>query len=214
MRTPHLLLVISLILSACGTTAPNHNINENTKPLTFVDQLRQGGHVIFIRHASTDQTQQDIDSTNLSDCTQQRNLDELGRLQSQKIGTAFRQLDIPVGDVKTSFYCRCIDTAKLAFDKSIATMEITSIQNAAPEAREQRITTLREMISTKPTEGKNLIIVGHKSMFKEVSGQLLEEGEAAIYQPQDDGSTILVKRIRPENWGNIMQPTNKTASAN
>jgi len=213
MRKSHFILLLSLVLTACGTTSTTSKINGEPKPVTFVEQLRQGGNVIFFRHASTDQSQQDTDSINLSDCTQQRNLNELGRQQSHKIGAAFRQHGIPVGEVKTSLYCRCIDTAKLAFDKSNASLDITSIQNVTPETRERRIAILQEMISTKPTGGKNLIIIGDQSMFKEVSGQLLDEGEAAIYQPQEDGSTVLIKRVQPDSWDHTIR-TNKTALAN
>jgi len=222
MRKPHFILptillitlLISLALSACGTSIPHQTTSTSPKPLTLAGQLRQGGHVIFLRHAATNPSQQDVDAVNLSDCTQQRNLDERGRQQSHAIGAAFRQLKIPVGDVKTSLYCRYIDTATLAFKKSMATMAITRTPNLQQEALDQRISTLREMISTKPTEGTNLVIVGHESMFKEVSGQWLEEGEAAIYQPQEDGSTVLIRRIRFDNWNTITQPRRKTAAAN
>jgi phosphohistidine phosphatase SixA len=36
---------------------------------------------------------------------------------AQRVGQAFREHDVPVGDVLTSQYARCLDTAKLAFDQ-------------------------------------------------------------------------------------------------
>ncbi|WP_455221477.1 histidine phosphatase family protein [Kaarinaea lacus] len=186
-------LICLLLINACATPAKTA-----TDPL--VEQLRQGGYVIFFRHAATDHSQQDTDKKNLVNCDTQRRLTAKGQEQAKQIGEGFKALGIPVGDVYTSYYCRCINTAKIAFGKATPTMDITSIQDVTPEVRRERIDNLRKLLATEPTPHTNTILVAHKWMFKDASGQLLEEGEAAIYQPQAHGMSHLVRRVKANEW--------------
>ena len=62
---------------------------------TLIAALRQGGYVIYFRHAATDMTQTDSD---LSRCETQRNLNAQGRADARVIGAAFQTLGIPVPD--------------------------------------------------------------------------------------------------------------------
>ena len=188
-----LLGICMLFVGACAT-------QQSSQPDPIVSKLQQGGYVIFFRHAATDHSQIDVDKKNLENCETQRRLDDMGREQSKTIGEGFKALDIPVGDVITSHYCRCINTAKIAFGKATPTMDITSIQGVTPEVKQQRISNLRKMLATPPKPGTNTILVAHKWMFKDASGHLLEEGEAAIFLPQAHNTTHFVRRVKPEEW--------------
>jgi len=139
----------------------------------------------------------------LTNCDTQRRLNDLGKQQAQAIGEGFKAMSIPVGDVVTSHYCRCINTAKIAFGKATPTMDITSIQDVTPEVRRQRIDNLRQMLATEPKPNTNTILVAHKWMFKDASGILLEEGEAAIFKPQAHGTAHFIRRVKPEEWKNL-----------
>lgn len=188
-----LLSVCLLLLSACASQQ-----KIQTDPI--VEKLQQGGYVIFFRHAATDHSQKDIDKKNLENCDTQRRLDDKGRQQSKDIGEGFKALGIPVGDVITSHYCRCINTAQIAFGKATPTKDITSIQDVTPEVKQQRIANLRKMLATPPKPGTNTVLVAHKWMFKDASGHLLEEGEAAIFKPQAHDTAHFVRRLKPEEW--------------
>src|SRR5438067_4380838 len=86
---------------------------------SLVSALQGGGYVIYFRHAATDQSKADSpEHLDLENCATQRNLSDKGREQAQVIGKAFAALGIKVAAVLSSPYCRCIDTAKLAFGKS------------------------------------------------------------------------------------------------
>ncbi len=196
------VLIAVLFSTGCATS-------ETINPDSLLASLQQGGYVIFFRHAATDHSQKDIDKKNLANCDTQRRLNAVGRQQSQDIGDAFKTLEIPVGDVITSEYCRCINTAKIAFGKATPSMDITSIQDVSPEVKAQRIENLRKMLNTVPAAGTNTVLVAHKWMFKDASGQLIDEGEAAIFKPQPNGTTVMVKRVKPEQWKNLSQLTNK-----
>ena len=49
------------------------------------------------------------------DCSTQRNLSKEGELQALKIGKFFKENDIKFTKVLSSEWCRCKDTAKIAF---------------------------------------------------------------------------------------------------
>lgn len=55
----------------------------------------------------------------LGDCRTQRNLDDLGRTQARRIGSAFAQEKVRVGKVMASQWCRTLETAELAFPGTV-----------------------------------------------------------------------------------------------
>ena len=77
--------------------------------------LRNGGHVVLLRHAMTTGT---VEPPNfdIEKCATQLNLSERGRQQARKIGALFAARAAPVEKVLASRYCRTLETARLAFD--------------------------------------------------------------------------------------------------
>ncbi|MHC4456635.1 MAG: histidine phosphatase family protein, partial [Planctomycetota bacterium] len=83
----------------------------------LVTALRRGGYNIYFRHAATDWSQNDQvtaegDWTSC-DPARMRQLSAEGRVVAQRIGAAIRRLDIPIGHVLASEYCRTRETAQL-----------------------------------------------------------------------------------------------------
>ncbi|MEA2514504.1 MAG: hypothetical protein QOJ59_3991 [Thermomicrobiales bacterium] len=155
----------------------------------LVGALRAGGYVIYFRHASTDFSQTDADRQDLADCSTQRNLDEAGSADARAIGTAFRALAIPVGDVLSSEYCRIRETAELAFGRVTPSRDLTSRASTTGEAeRAERIEALRGLLSTPPPTGVNTVLVGHLFNLQDATGISIAEGEAAIFLPQGTSS--------------------------
>src|SRR5688572_4409473 len=64
---------------------------------TLWDLLRRGGHVVLMRHVSTEVTAGfDPPGFALGDCATQRNLSAFGRDEARGIGAAFRARGVPV----------------------------------------------------------------------------------------------------------------------
>ncbi len=76
--------------------------------------LRNGGHVILMRHAMAPGTG-DPSNFDLENCRTQRNLSDRGRQQARRIGALFSARAEPVEKVLSSRWCRALDTARLAF---------------------------------------------------------------------------------------------------
>ena len=102
-------LKIILILFISLTTPVKADSKKN-----IIENLKVGGKLIFIRHAYAPGGG-DPENFNIYDCSTQRNLSESGRIQSRKIGNFFKENRIKIEDVYSSEWCRCKETASLAF---------------------------------------------------------------------------------------------------
>ncbi len=84
----------------------------------LLDVLRKGGLVFLMRHMSTDSFVPEEGAQEKDACANQRNLDERGKREAKGVGQDIKRLEIPVGQVLTSPYCRCVETGMLAFGKA------------------------------------------------------------------------------------------------
>jgi len=103
-------LKIILILFISLTTLVKADSKKN-----IIENLKVGGKLIFIRHAYAPGGG-DPENFNIYDCSTQRNLSESGRIQSRKIGNFFTENKIKIDKVYSSEWCRCKETASLAFE--------------------------------------------------------------------------------------------------
>lgn len=82
----------------------------------LIEALRGGGYTIYFRHAATDWSHPDRLEAHgewaSCDSAKMRQLSEAGRANASAIGAAIRALGIPVGNLLSSEYCRCADTAR------------------------------------------------------------------------------------------------------
>jgi phosphohistidine phosphatase SixA len=108
--------------------------------------LKSGGQVVIMRHAATDSTAGDRDTMRLEDCSTQRNLSPAGRDEARRIGSAFKARGITVDDVRSSVWCRCHDTATLAF----GTPSRTSTPGSAPWTSATLSTRARRASTSRP----------------------------------------------------------------
>jgi len=111
-------------LSAQAQEQPTFNTKVvSPQAVELLTMLKEGGYVIYFRHGSTpDYREPKVED--FADCPKQRNLNSIGRYQAFLIGEGFRNLGIPVGEVFSSPYCRCVDTARLAFGKYVILDEL------------------------------------------------------------------------------------------
>jgi phosphohistidine phosphatase SixA len=176
----------------------------DAKNRQIIDDLRQGGYVIFLRHAKTDWTQKDIEPFDFTHCSGQRNLSEEGRAQAVKIGEAYRSLGIPVAEVISSPFCRCKDTAKLAF--GLYELEENLQHVPYKEDREGRnkmkqlYDSLDEMLARVPPPGQNIVLVGHSpNLIRRVDIRHLPEGNTVVFRPDGKDSSELIGMIFPKD---------------
>ncbi|MBA3951069.1 MAG: histidine phosphatase family protein, partial [Rubrobacter sp.] len=92
--------------------------------------------MIYLRHAATEAGGVNGTET-LGDRDAQRNLSGEGREQSEAIGEAFEEIDVPVGEVLSSPYFRNTDTAELAFGRAQPTEDLLELLSVEGEDEER-----------------------------------------------------------------------------
>jgi phosphohistidine phosphatase SixA len=83
-----------------------------------VQVLRRGGVALLLRHAATVPGLGDPPGYRLDDCRTQRNLSEEGRAQARRIGAWLDAARLRPSAVRSSRWCRCLDTARIAFGRA------------------------------------------------------------------------------------------------
>ena len=184
------LLLFVLLWATPGLTQPSADL---------LRQLREGGYVLYLRHTSTDFSQNDSRMTSFEDCVNQRNLTDRGRDEARAIGEHVKRLKIPIGEVLASPFCRTMETARLAFGKARATNDVRG--GPASTGDPSRYAALRKLLSSKVTKGENLVISSHGNPFHAVAGPpYLAEGEIAVVRPEGGEKFSVIARIPLTGW--------------
>ena len=170
MKFLKLILILFISLTTLVKADSKKNIIEN---------LKAGGKLIFIRHAYAPGGG-DPENFNIYDCSTQRNLSESGRKQSRKIGNFFSENKIQIENVYSSEWCRCKETASLAFEnfktKSFLNSFFSSkfAQNKNSQMRDFQKFLLEW------DEKTNLIFVTHYVVISEILDYPSSSGEIII----------------------------------
>ena len=192
-----LVLAALALVAGCGDDEPA--AEPPGDPL--VRELREGGLVLVIRHASTDA---EINRRErLRSCVLQRNLTEAGRAQARALGESIRALRIPIGEVRSSPLCRARDTARLAFGRATLDEDLVSPGVIGTEADdERRARALRAMVEDVPPAGENTVLVTHTGNIGAGLGEeTVAEGGLLVY----GGSAGLVGRVPPDKWAELLR---------
>jgi broad specificity phosphatase PhoE len=155
--------------------------------------LRQGGQVVMIRHGLTESGFGDPEGFRLEDCSTQRNLSEEGRAHARRIGEAFRLHRIPVDRVLSSPWCRCVETASLAFGSADILPALSNLFGR-PENRQKQVDALIPIVSER-RPGGNLVLVTHGSTILALMRIPVSMGEIMVLTPQGDGRFALAGRF-------------------
>lgn len=166
--------------------------------------LRAGGLVILMRHMSTDDTVP-ADGTYVDrDCATQRNLDDEGRAQSEAVGRAIQALGIPIGRVRSSPYCRCVETGQLAFGEVEVEPKLAVYDSLSAAEKDERAKEIRAMVDTPPDGPSNTVLITHTGTLLYTFGlQTQPEGIAHVFRPAEFGQAIYVGRVAPAEWSQL-----------
>ena len=146
---------------------------------TLINELQKGGKLIFIRHAYAPGGGDPI-NFDLNKCSTQRNLSNSGRKQAKEIGYLFKNNKIIIDKVYSSEWCRCKETALLAFNKFETKNFLNSFFSSKfAQNKESQIKKLKEFIIN--WDGKNnVIFVTHYVVISEILNYAPSSGEIII----------------------------------
>lgn len=166
-------------------------------------RLRQGGLVLFFRHADT--LGEPCDRTyRIGDRPGQRNLSGRGREQARAIGRALERLGVPVErPVLAGPVFRARDTAELAF--GVEAVEVTDALLADDYAGARLADVLdghRRLFAEPVARGVNRVLVGHRTpgilvTDGQLGGRVFPEGAAAVFEPLGAAGFRLLAVVMP-----------------
>ena len=168
------ILKILIIILISLTTPIKADLNKN-----LLNQLEDGGKLIFIRHAYAPGGG-DPNNFNLDDCSTQRNLNNEGREQAKYIGEFFKKNKIEIDKVLSSEWCRCKETAKIAFKNFSTNSFLNSFYSSKfAENKDKQVKALKEYIK-KFNSDKNLVLVTHYVLISEILNYGSSSGEIVV----------------------------------
>jgi broad specificity phosphatase PhoE len=156
--------------------------------------LRGGGQIVLVRHAATTAGVGDPDEMKLDDCGTQRNLSDEGRAQAVELGRLLRTRGVPVARVLSSPWCRCIDTARLAFGHTPEILPALGNLFGRPERAASQVAELQPLMARRPANG-NLVLVSHGSTISALTGNAPGTSEMVVLTPGGDGRFTVAGRL-------------------
>ncbi len=148
----------------------------NTKVITA---LKEGGKLIFIRHAHAPGGG-DPDNFNITDCSTQRNLDVTGINQAKRIGKFFKANKISIDLILSSEWCRCKDTAKSAFESYKTFNALNSFFSSEfAKNRDKQMKELKSFVKSWNSK-KNIVFITHYVVISEVLNTNVSSGTIIV----------------------------------
>lgn len=161
-------------------------------------RLAAGGVVIAFRHALAPGTY-DPPGFRLGDCGTQRNLNDEGRAQAQRIGAWFRAKRLEPSAVRSSPWCRCVDTARLAFDRAETWAALGSPRAGSESTNEAALAGLRQaLVAASARRGRFDAWVTHQFVLTALLGAQLAgvgSGEGLLLDADSAGLPRLLGRL-------------------
>ena len=141
--------------------------------------LEEGGKLIFIRHAYAPGNG-DPQNFNLNDCLTQRNLSDRGRKQAKIIGNIFSKTNVSLSGIFSSEWCRCKETASIAFGKFETKKFLNSFYSAQFANNRKKQVQEFENFLKKWNKKDNLVFVTHYVVISEILNYAPSSGEIVI----------------------------------
>jgi broad specificity phosphatase PhoE len=182
----------AFLLGALAFAAPGARAGASTW-----DRLRAGGLVILMRHASTQPGTGDPPGFRLGDCSTQRNLSDAGRAEARRVGERMRAERVPIVRVYTSPWCRCRETATLAFGTAEDWDPLGSFFDA-PERDEENTEHVRKRIATysRRQPPGNVAMVTHAVNIASLAKRAVGPAEIVVVRPDGCCALRVVDQLR------------------
>lgn len=186
-----------VLAGAAALALPGLSRADTTLDAALRRAAAEGG-VVMLRHALAPGTF-DPPGFRLGDCRTQRNLSDEGRTQAQRLGAALTARGLRPVRVRSSPWCRCLDTARLAFG-AVAPVEpwaaLGSPHGQAESTNAQSLAQLREALAARVAQrGGVEVWVSHMFVFNAWLGESPGSGDGVVLGLAPDGAPRLAARV-------------------
>jgi broad specificity phosphatase PhoE len=185
-------------LGAVGASAALGALAAQPRALRAQDDGGQhfaaGGVAVLLRHAQTEPGIGDPPGFRLGDCATQRNLSAAGRAQARRIGDAFRARGLRIDEVRSSRWCRCLDTARLAFPRHpvqpFAALDSFFDDRSSEPRQSAQVSAYVAALGT-----RNALLVTHMVNIAALAGEGVGMGEAMLLRADGRGGVARIGRL-------------------
>jgi phosphohistidine phosphatase SixA len=170
------------LLGLGGLVGPAMAQTTRASKVELLATWRKSGGVLLIRHAATESGIGDPPGFVIGQCRTQRNLSEAGRQASRALGAWLQAQNFKPDAVRSSQWCRCQDTARLAFGayEDWPALNSTFAGQGDPAAQQQA---LRERLQALPA-GRTEVWVTHQVIMTGLTGAYPGLGEGFVVDRQ------------------------------
>ena len=157
--------------------------------------LREGGAVIAFRHALAPGTF-DPPGFKPGVCSTQRNLNDEGRAQARRMGEWFKAAGLQPARVRSSPWCRCLDTATLAFGKAEPWAALGSPRGASEGTNAASLVELRRALATASASRRPFEVwVTHMFVLSDLAGTGIASGNGLVLRADGAGGVKVLARL-------------------
>ena len=161
----------------------------------IADRLRTGGVVMAFRHALAPGTF-DPPNFRIGDCSTQRNLNDDGRAQARRIGEWFKSRALQPAVVRSSPWCRCLDTATLAFGSAERWRALGSPRGSTEATNAQSLKELSAALAAATRRGGGFEVwVTHMFVLADLTGANAASGEGLLLGADSRGAPQVLGRL-------------------
>jgi phosphohistidine phosphatase SixA len=188
--------LIALIVVVVGFVSP-----ASMQASDLLSQMQDDrGLVVLMRHAIAPGGGDPAGFT-LGDCSTQRQLSAQGRSQARAIGEQFTSQDIPIAGVRSSRWCRAVDTATLlSLGKVRTASALDSVFTASERVADQKKRQTERIIRDHRNKSGVLILVGHQANIIDLTGIAPDSGGAVVVKADASGRIRVIGQLAPPDF--------------
>jgi phosphohistidine phosphatase SixA len=159
--------------------------------------LKEGRAVALMRHAYAPGVG-DPENFRLDDCSTQRNLSVEGAIEAQRTGDIFRAQGIEEADVRSSQWCRCLETGRWLKLGPVEPMPALNSFFADRAGAPEQTAAVREFLASRKSM-EPLVLVTHQVNITALTDLTPRSGEIVVIRPPESasGEIEVLGRILP-----------------
>ncbi|VAW71335.1 hypothetical protein MNBD_GAMMA12-1302 [hydrothermal vent metagenome] len=184
-------------------------INNSFANKGILSKLAEGGKVIVMRHAATNNAATNNSSVNSSlvrdpQCQKERTLSAKGKADAKILSQYFKLKQILIASVLHSPFCRTSDTAQIVFNRGKAANYLSLLQVLTATKAKQQSKQLTKIIGSYTGKG-NLILITHRPNISAIAFDQLGFLDFLVLQPKGGAEYEEIGIIRFSSIQNVQQ---------
>ncbi len=217
-----LAMPIALAQSTPATTSTSTPATPLNPPapqgLALLDELRRGGWTLFLAMPELKPGEEGSQAPEWwRDCFATRDLSRQGIDTAVRLGSALRQLRIPFQQLRSSEFCRSLNTIgalgiTLRPVKTFAALNTLAAQRSAGRSPAEAAEALKKLLDKPPPPGENFLLIADipdPAISPDPALAALAPGEIATFRMDPEKGASFVTRLTPDQWWALLAESQK-----